>query len=244
MTSCLFFHAAPAYCESPNCEPTKGLTASWLSDEQTAKVRSKIGSYLCSQWTKERIQRFCLPTTRHLTGQNLVPPTERKLKGQLYPESEHELGRVEWTAYFDQNADEPFVVSLDVSRPGKHQYWLLSILEYPARELFMGESFDKYLVRRLLMNAEEAYSYQHFFGRSAPSDYVGLGVSKIVEVIHDRTGRNTGFTALLQNGAVLTANLDTNMSMSNILVDGLPNKYWTAINDELVENIEHIYDKL
>lgn len=242
---CLFQELQSSPCLSKSLD--RHFKNSSHSRKKISELKMQIEEYLSSQWTKERIRRFCLPTTIFLAGQNLVPPTEKKIKGQLYPESVDELGLIEWTAYLDEN-DEIRNLVLDVRKSGKHQYWLLSSLgrrigksfSFP-KEIFNEGDFDKELVHRILANAREAYIYAHFFRKKTPSDFRGLGVSKIVKVEHDKAGHVTGFNVLLFNGRVLSADLDTDMKIENILVDGELNRYWTAIINEQSENINKFH---
>lgn len=239
---CLFNESQSTSCLSKSLDKN--------SSHSTPKIKQlkiQIEEYLHSQWTKERVRRFCLPTTIHLSGHIGNPQTKKEIKGQLYPESVKELGLVEWTAYLNEN-DELLVLKLDVRKPGKHQYWFLSAIGEETKSLSLPkenlneDEFDKNLVHRILMNAREAYFYAHFFRKKIPSDYRKIGVSKIVEVMHDKAGHATGFKALLFNGQVLSANLDSDMNLKNILVDGEPNNYWTAIINELSENIVKLHN--
>lgn len=107
----------------------------------------------------------------------------------------------------------------------------------PGFSNYTEDDFNNDLVAVSLSNC--ARNYDSVQRETTKADLSGRvwGLAK-AQVIKAQNGQVTAYSCLLSNGAKLVAELDQNLSIKSILVDGRPDKDWTKAVAEAAENID------
>lgn len=209
--------------------------------ENNIKLKVILQKYLEERWTVERVRKFCQPERRIAQPvQNLMCRNSFVLSGELYPSLKDELGDVTWYCGADNNVPDQY--SVCVKRKTKSaglnspDLWILEFGQ-PGFSSYTEDEFNIDLVAESLSNCARNYDIVHRETTKADLSGRVLGLTK-AQIIKAQNGQVTAYTCVLSNGATLVAELDQNLSIKSILVDGKPDKDWTKAVAEAAENID------
>lgn len=209
--------------------------------ENNIKLKAILQKYLEERWTVERVRKFCQPERRIAQPyQNLMCRNSFVLSGELYPSLKGELGDVTWYCGVDNNVPDQYSVCVkrktNSSGLSSPDLWVLGSGQ-PGFSNYTEDEFNKYLVAVSLSNCARNYDSVH--RETAKADLSGRvwGLTK-AQVIKAQNGQVTAYSCVLSNGAKLVAELDQNLSIKSILIDGKPDNDWTKAVAEAAENID------
>ncbi|MBS1989810.1 MAG: hypothetical protein JSS83_04785 [Cyanobacteria bacterium SZAS LIN-3] len=217
-----------------------GLTAKLrLSSEYLVKFKTALQKYIEARWSDKRIERFCQPDTRTLPFmQSLVPRSSgAPLVGYVYHNGANSLGKLMW--YCNLSKDGTVEEYQAEILRGDHNFWVLEISAPSSRQL-TDEDIDEHIVWLKLNNSYSAYFSERFHsgdGSKLKKEFWDLRVNTISKFVRNQSGQITGLEAKLDNGQLLTADVSDGLIITNILVDGKPNAYWTEVNADASQNI-------
>ncbi|MFA7338890.1 MAG: hypothetical protein WC028_19040 [Candidatus Obscuribacterales bacterium] len=209
--------------------------------ENNAKLKDILQKRLEERWTVERIRKYCQPERRVAQPcQNLVCRNSFVLYGELYPSLKGELGDVSWYCGVDSNVPDQYSVNVE-RKTSTHgltypDHWILDLGE-PGFSNYTEDEFNNDLVAVSLSNCARNYDSVHRETTKADLSGRVWGLTK-AQVIKAQNGQVTAYSCVLSNGAKLVAELDQNLSIKSILIDGKPDKDWTKAVAEAAENID------
>lgn len=209
--------------------------------ENNAKLKDILQKRLEERWTVERIRKYCQPERRVAQPfQNLVCRNNFVLSGELYPSLKAELGEVSWYCGVDSNIPDSYSVNVR-RKTNTHgltypDHWILDLGE-PGFSNYTEDEFNDYLVAVSLSNCARNYDSVHRETTKADLSGRVWGLTK-AQVIKAPNGQVRAYSGLLANGARLVAELDQNLSIKSILIDGKPDKDWAKAVAEAAENID------
>jgi len=214
--------------------------------ENNSKLRAILQKYLEERWTAERIKTFCQPERRIVHPFMDVLQTEPfTLEGQLYPELSTEIGDIRW--YCGVNDNVPVLYSISVRRKAvlgdseRPDIWNLEA-SFPGFNKWSDDEFVLYLVSSTL--SECASNYERVNGKVAGSSlYSQASQVTNKQLIRDQDGRLRAYSCSLHDGKNLIAELDQNLSIKSILVNGKLDKDWTQALAQASPNIDKLNRK-
>jgi hypothetical protein len=209
--------------------------------ENNIKLKAILQKYLEERWTVERVRKFCQPERRIAQPyQNLMCPNSFVLSGELYPSLKGELGDVTWYCGVDNNVPDQYSVCVkrktNSSGLSSPDLWVLGSGQ-PGFSSYTEDDFNNDLVAESLSSCARNYDSVHRETTKPDLTKYILGRTN-EQVIKERDGRVTAYSCVLSNGAKLVAELDQNLSIKSILIDGKPDKDWTRAVAEAAENID------
>lgn len=209
--------------------------------ENNIKLKAILQKYLEERWTVERVRKFCQPERRIAQPyQNLMCRNSFVLSGELYPSLKGELGDVTWYCGVDNNVPDQYSVCVkrktNSSGLSSPDLWVLGSGQ-PGFSSYTEDDFNNDLVAESLSSC--ARNYDSIHRETTKPDLTKYILGRTNEqVIKERDGSVTAYSCVLSNGAKLVAELDQNLSIKSILIDGKPDKDWTKAVAEAAENID------
>ncbi len=208
------------------------------TNEKWREIKSTLQSDIEQYWTPARITeiqnrqdtRLC-PTIPASNGDGIV------ISGQLFPDRKKELGEITWYAIFNSeqnNCD----IELRVNRGG-NQIWRL----YPAiGSIPPGE--DDALSDLLTIIAHNTFrSFQVVHGDKYGWETPITPPGRVTKIFRHKDKTLKSFECILQNRRLLTADINDQLEISNVHLDGKPDKYWEEAFKERFDNLEKLFDR-
>lgn len=202
--------------------------------EERARWEADFQSYLEQRWTPERINKFCVPETRHLGVQALYQGGDIR-EGKLYQEKEKQLGKIEWRCTDYQKDKLSYVIEVD---RGDTKFWVLEEGK-KNQEPFSSEGFAKHFLYRKLETAFRAYLLVNRFPPENCDEMSGLNMKEALS-FSSSSGKSE-FRAKLWNNQILSATIGKDMSIENVTVDGKVNDYWNIALRDATKNVDQFY---
>lgn len=214
--------------------------------ENNEKLKAILQKYLEERWTIERIEKFCKPERRVVQPfQDLLQTRTFTLEGKLYPALKTELGEVSWYCGVDDNVPDLYSISVSrktavhgLKRPDR---WNLEV-NFPGFSSFSDDEFIMHLVNATLSECAHNYDRVHRGNVKVDLHAQAYKVTK-EQLIRDQEGRVKAFSCILNNGSNLVAELEQNLSIKSISIDGKPHKEWTQAVAEASRNIDTLNRK-
>jgi hypothetical protein len=234
---------APFPSQKYTSEDVAALTSGLrLSSEYLVNLKAALQKYIEARWSVERIKQFCQPDVRSMPFmQSLVPvASDLVLAGRIYPDESKAIGEIQWYCNLKKGIPDEYQAQVKRS---DHERWVLEI-NCPSKSQLTDEEINENIIWLKLMNAYSAYRVDNC--PKDPTKQKSLGdvfLNSITRYIKDKSGRITGLKGILANGQILTADVSEGLEVSNILVDGKPNIYWSEICSEASQRIERVCRK-
>ncbi|MBN8662704.1 MAG: hypothetical protein J0M35_20215 [Candidatus Obscuribacter phosphatis] len=233
----------PFHSQKYNSADVAALTSGLnLSSGYLVNLKTALQKYIEDRWSVERIEHFCQPDVRSLPFmQSLLPmESDQVLAGRLYPDESKALGKVQWYCVLQKGVPNEYQAEVWRSN---HERWVLEI-GCPSDSQLTDEGINENILWQKLMNAYSAY--RAGTSRKGPTMQKALGdvfLNSITNFTKDKSGRITGLKGIVANGQVLTADVSEALNISNILIDGKPNTYWTEIYSNASQRIDSVCKK-
>ena len=208
-------------------------------------LRRQLESHIEKRWTAQRIREYLKrPDLRECPQLTTIEPLNGPvLGGQLYKDLEPELGKVVWYTWLqDMQPVGEFQIGV-TNKAG--DVWRLET-GYLELQDYSDDDFKRDLISLTLQRSYQAFwtiqnyklSYQH--EAIAPVDFPAPTTERL-ELIRDARNKIRSLRQQLANGKVLTADIDSDLHLSNILVDGKVCSAWCKAYKNRVEYMNEIW---
>lgn len=202
--------------------------------EERTKWEADFQTYLEKRWTPERINKFCISETRHLGVQALFQGGDIR-DGQLYPEKEKQLGKIEWRCTDYQKDKRSYMIKVD---RGDTKFWVLEEGK-KNQEPFTDQEFAKHFLYRKLETAFRVYLLVNKFPPGKYGEISGLNTKEAISL--SSSNGTSEFRAKLWNDQNLSATIGKDMSIEKVSIDGKVNEYWNIALRDAAKNVDQFY---
>jgi hypothetical protein len=233
--------------ESLSLIPRENLKANDLSQFE-AKAREKsthlsalskqLENYIEKRWTLNRVHEFM----RHPELREVAPirhidlSREAVLGGQIYSEHENEIGKLIW--YTSLKGGMPINDYLISSTDRKGHKWLLEAKKFEIEQL-TDQDFEKDLLFLIVHRCYQAYVQVRW---NEPFELRLSLPIKITKIVKNENNKNKTFFCELGKGKMLSADVDSEYRLNNILIDGKKDADWDEAYNKRVENMDTLWD--
>lgn len=212
--------------------------------EKIDSLRRQLESHITKRWTTQRIREYLSrPELRDCPPlANIERLNGPVLGGQLYKNLEGELGKVVWYTWLrDMQPEGEFQVDV-TNKAG--DVWKLE-RGYFGLQDYSDDEFNKDLIGLILQRSFQAFltvrNYKHSEDFAiAPVD-LPEPTTERPELIRGANNKIRSLRLRLANGKVLTADINPDLLLSNILVDGKVCLAWCEAYEKRVENMNEIW---
>ena len=216
--------------------------------EKLDSLRRQLESHIKRRWTVQRIREYLnRPELRECPPFRDVEPSNGPvLGGQLYSKQESELGKVIWYTWL-QDMQPVGQFQVDVTNK-TGDVWKLELDFFGLQEYSDDQFVQDLLALTLRRSLQAFWMIQNYKLAQEPKSVVQVDIPEPafarLQLLRDSNKRIKSARFTLTNGKILTADVDADLRLSNILVDGRVCEPWTEAYDNRVQNMNEIWKRV